>query len=686
VQVELTEFLEEVDLTAQASGLLKSEAFFQLFTDAAIESGDIEDSEYCPVLHDARPAYRIDGYYFNAEQGELGLLVCDFRSEPIVQNVHSADCSSLFNRAQRFFENALSLDFLNQLEDQSPAFEAAYLINTSREQIRRVRVTILTSGCLSVRKASLSTSVIAGIRFSSSVLDLQRYVGIQNSKRGSDPIEIDLRENGLAPLQCLQASSGTSSYSAFLVVVPATVLADIYGLYGARLLEANVRTFLQARTKVNKGMQITLQNEPQNFFAYNNGLTATASSVKLENIDGTSHLTEIHDLQIVNGGQTTASILYARDRGKVQLEDVYVQMKLSVIDEATDVDIVPNISRYANSQNKISDADFFSSHPFHLQIERLSRRISAPVREGELIATKWFYERARGQYRDQQVYLSPAQTRKFQAEFPKAQLLVKTDIAKYELAFERQPHIVSLGAQKCFMAFAKIIDKKWSDDAANFGDGYFRDAMARALVFRWTDKMIGTSTWYLSDRGHKSQTVAYTISLLAYALSKRGVSLDLRRIWNRQEMPESLKLCLEELAPMVAGFIRKTPDAVRNVGEYCKKQFCWARLCDDFDQHGEFSYPEDVVISLQENKERSKDDKSVRKIDRTIDIQTSVFTLGAEVWSRALKFAIDRKIGTPNERRVLEVCAAIPKRLPTEQQCSVAVKALEVLEQQGFQR
>ena len=232
MQESFDEFLEDVEYTAHANGLLKSEAFFQLFTEAATDSGDIEDPQYCPVLHDARPSYRIDGYYLNAEQGELGLLIADFRSEPQLQNVNTADCEALFVRVLRFFENSLNSEFLNKLEDQSPAFQAAYLISSSRALIRRVRVIILTSGRLAIRKASLSTRIVAGTRFTLSVLDFQRYHGIQTSKRGVDPIEIDLKENGLSPLPCLPASSGNSNYSSYLAVVPATVLAEIWTCHG----------------------------------------------------------------------------------------------------------------------------------------------------------------------------------------------------------------------------------------------------------------------------------------------------------------------------------------------------------------------------------------------------------------------------------------------------------------------
>ena len=294
-------FLEEVDLTSHANGLLKAEAFFQLYTEAAVDSGDIEDPQYCPVLHNGRPSYRIDGYYLNEEQGELGLLICDFQSDTEVKTINSADCDALFSRVARFYERAISTEYINSLEDQSPAFQAAFLIHQSVYLIKRVRIIILTTARLSVRKAALSTRTVGGIKCSCSVLDFQRYADILASRSGADPIEIDLRENGLSPLPCLKASSNDTKYTSYLVVVPAPVLADLYGLYGARLLEANVRTYLQARTNVNKGMQVTLKNEPQNFFAYNNGLTATSSNVTVESIDNVPNIIYIKDLQIVNG-------------------------------------------------------------------------------------------------------------------------------------------------------------------------------------------------------------------------------------------------------------------------------------------------------------------------------------------------------------------------------------------------
>ncbi|MEZ5461921.1 AIPR family protein [Dokdonella sp.] len=151
--------------------------------------------------------------------------------------------------------------------------------------------------------------------------------------------------------------------------------ADLYEKFGARLLETNVRGFLSERGKVNRGIRSTIQNSPQMFFAYNNGLTATASSVELD--EDNSRILDIKDLQIVNGGQTTASLFWARKKHKADLGSVSVQMKLSVIPDSLGDsfdEIVGKISEYANSQNKVSEADLSANRGFHREMEKISRR------------------------------------------------------------------------------------------------------------------------------------------------------------------------------------------------------------------------------------------------------------------------------------------------------------------------
>jgi hypothetical protein len=93
------------------------------------------------------------------------------------------------------------------------------------------------------------------------------------------------------------------------------MLADIYNDYRSALLERNVRSFLQFNGKVNKGIRDTLKTAPHRFLPYNNGLSTTASSVVLTGAsNGTAHIRSLADFQIVNGGQTTASIAAASRR------------------------------------------------------------------------------------------------------------------------------------------------------------------------------------------------------------------------------------------------------------------------------------------------------------------------------------------------------------------------------------
>ena len=192
-------------------------------------------------------------------------------------------------------------------------------------------------------------------------------------------------------------------------------------------------------------------------------------------------ITRIRDLQIVNGGQTTASLFHTKRRDKAALKDIFVQMKLSVIDSAESELVVPRISEYANTQNRVNAADFFSNHPFHIRLESFSRRLWAPAQQGAQRESHWFYERARGGYADAQANLSSSEQRRFKAENPKSQMFTKTDLAKFENVWDDHPKWVNLGAQKNFARYAARIGKEWSKSADAFNEFYFHRAIARAL-------------------------------------------------------------------------------------------------------------------------------------------------------------------------------------------------------------
>ncbi|CAN1562507.1 Abortive bacteriophage infection, resistance [Caulobacteraceae bacterium] len=645
-------FWDDLLLEAQITAEPQQAAFFQLYSRLATENGDCTDLQYTPVRKEGRGGYQVDGIALESERGDLYLAVSDFRSDRELETLNAAPLEEIFNRVRNFCELSVQPAFINGLEETSPAFEAAYLIFEKRAFIKRVRVIVFSNARLATRKKPEAATEWLGVPVVYSVLDFRRYVDIGRAHGGTEPIEIDLAELNSGPLPCLSADSGGGDYQSYLIVMPGDLLARIYGLYGPRLLEQNVRTFLQARTKVNSGIISTIETSPEMFFAYNNGLTATASGIELAALpDGSKGIASIANLQIVNGGQTTASILYARDQRKAKLDTVFVQMKLSVIKPERVEEIVPKISRYANTQNKINEADFFSSHPFHLVMERVSRRLAAPARPGSFSGSKWFYERARGQYKDQQAYGTPAARKKFEVEFPKDQLVDKTDLAKYVTTFDARPNVVSQGAQKCFLEFAERIGKAWETSELSFNDQYFRDCVARTIVFRWTDHMIGSSAWYKEDRGFKAQAVTYTVAWLVDHIRKtRNAELDLSLIWNAQEVPAELAAALEALAPQVSAAIREAPATMKNVGEYCKSQACWASISGR-----EFEYPDQLSGLLADRdriKEERKAAKATRQVDQGIEFDELLIKLLGKT-GPILAFATSRKLLSPQSNAAL---------------------------------
>ena len=656
-------FLEDLEFAKSASGDTAADAFFQLYAEVAAENGDTIDLIPTPARREGAGGYQIDGSAFDAARGVLYLAVADFRPGGSLETLNAAQIDQLTKRARKFIELALDQEFVSGFKETDPEFEAGYPLAYQPASVRRIRIIVFSNARLATRRPPEPAGEAGGRPVVYNFLDFARYAEILKSRSSPEPIEVDLVAlNGL-PVRCLPAFSDGDEYQSYLIALPGRLLAEIYGLYGARLLEQNVRTFLQAKTKVNRGILTTIKDTPEMFFAYNNGLTATASGIRTSALnDGSLAIEAIDNLQIVNGGQTTASILYARDRSAADLERVYVQMKLSVVRPDLVESIVPKISRFANTQNKVNEADFFASHKFHVTMEQISRRLMAPPRPGATTGSKWFYERARGQYRDAKAYGTPAEKKRFEVEFPAAQLIDKTEMAKFETTFACLPHIVCLGSQKCFLHFAEKTAAEWLASELSFNDDWYRASAAKALLFRWTDRMISDSEWYREDRGYKAQTVTYTIAWLVSRVKKSGkAGLNLPLIWNSQEVPEEICDALRQLAPQVARAIKTTPDTVRNVGEYCKKQACWTEI--DRMRFEIPDLPDTLLLDVGDLRAAAKDGRAVRQIDKGIELEATVLKLMPH--AQALMAQASRlNVVTPASRNALSKLAGGKFPLP----------------------
>ena len=442
LEEEYVNLAEDIVLGSAADGIPKVEEFFKIFSQLAAENGDCPDLSYSPVL--SGTGYRVDGYAFDipddaeGASGDLYLAVCVYSQNDTLPIVNASDIDKAVSEVGRFIKLALLNKSLDDLEESSYDYRLAMLIRSYVNQIARIRILVFTNAHLKIRKKVFEPFQIDRLTVHTNTFDLERYVKI--SSTGSDPVEIDFANDFSGGISSLQASSNAAGYKSYLFAISGSILANIFATYGNRLLEQNVRTYLQAKTNVNKGILKTILDEPSMFFAYNNGLTATASSVNTSNAsDGSLLIDYIKDFQIVNGGQTTASILYARDGLKYDLSEVFVQVKLSVVDEDKLGEIIPKISEYANTQNKVLATDFVSNHPIHIKVERIAKDIVVPRKAGELHSTKWFYERVRGSYKSLFSYKYGAEKKKVELEYPKSQLIEKTDLAKFEFSYDCRP-------------------------------------------------------------------------------------------------------------------------------------------------------------------------------------------------------------------------------------------------------
>ena len=675
------EFFQDVISAADADGQYKEDAFFDQFCDQLVEAGELDSADRAAYV---RPTggLRVDGYGGDPleSEGVLSLIVLDFNQSPEIARLTGTEMETTFKRMSNFLAKSLDPKFRNSLEESSPAFGLADMIATRWENVSKVRLFLLSNRQLSAKIDGREAEEFDGKSVSYSVWDIDRLYRFVTAGHGREEILIDLTKDYGGAIPLLEAHQPEADYEAYLAVIPGSQLATIYDKWGARLLEQNVRVFLQARGSINKGIRNTIENDPAMFFAYNNGLTATAEDITTERTELGLFLTELRNLQIVNGGQTTASI-HAAYRKKVDLSKVFIQVKLSIVPPERTIVVVPKISEYANSQNKVNAADFFANHPFHVRMEDFSRRIFAPSPDGTFRESKWFYERARGQYQDARGTLTLAQQKKFDLEYPKAQLFSKTDLAKFLNLWRGHPDVVSKGAQKNFVHFANDIGKEWAKQSDDFNEDSYRHAVAKAIAFRTAEKLVTEQPWY--EGGYRANIVAYAIAKLAHDVAASGLSVDFNAIWKKQKVSDAMGRALTVVAAEVRKVITNPPSGVSNVTEWAKQQACWARVMSL-----KIDWPAEWLDGLIDKAEMNAQKQSAVKDQRVlngIEAQTLVFNAGGKFWREVLGWAQSRDLLSPKESGILQTAAAIPAKIPSELQSIKTVEILRRLHAEGCQ-
>ena len=674
------EFIQDVLAESDADGQFMEDVFFQKSCEQLMEAGELDSADRVPYRSPAK-GIRVDGYGGDPAEaaGTLNLIILDFHLASEIGRLTGTEMDAAFRRLANYLRQALDERWRDALEETSPAFGLADLIAQRWRSITRIRFLLVSNRELSERVDGRPAADIEGRQVTYSVWDIRRLHSQATVGYGREDIEINLVEDFGGALPILPAQLSEADHESYLAVIPGHVLAEIYDRWGARLLEQNVRVFLQARGKVNHGIRVTLENEPSMFFAYNNGITATAEQIDVANEGGQLLLRGLRNFQIVNGGQTTASIHVAKLR-KLDLTRTFVQMKLSVVTPERATELVPRISEYANSQNRVSAADFFANHPFHVRIEGFSRRIHAPSPDGTFRQSKWFYERARGQYADARANLTQAQRRKFDLENPRNQLFAKTDLAKFLNVWEGLPHEVSLGAQKNFAAFARRIGQAWRKSPNDFNEAWYRLAVAKAIIFKSAERTVSAQPWY--QGGYRANVVAYTIAKIAHDVADQERAVDFDSIWRLQSQGTAMDEAVSTAAEQVHEVLIHPPAGISNVTEWAKKQACWERV-----RNLSIEWPGDFVAELISAEEQRDTARTARRDQRElngIEAQIAVVQAGGQFWADALAWGQGRKLLTATETGILRVASRVPAQTPTDKQSSKAVEILGKLQSNGY--
>lgn len=681
---------QDIVAAADADRQMIEDVAFEKLCAAVEEAGEVEVANRVAYQGPPSSGIRVDGYGgdpLEDSAGTLALLILDFDHSLGGGRLTNTEMGVLFRRLSNFLHRALDSKWRNALEETSPAFGLADLIASRWPKVTRVRLILVSNRELSERAAGRETETLEGRSLTFSVWDLRRLYRFVEVGRGHEDIDVDLSGTFGGPLAILPADQSKDDFESYLAVMPGQVLAEIYDRFGARLLEQNVRVFLQARGKVNRGIRSTLENEPSRFFAYNNGITATAEEVEIQRDNGRLLLHQMKNFQIVNGGQTTASMhvayrgLPGRRKTEVDLSRTCVQVKLTVVDRERATELVPKISEYANTQNRVSAADFFSNHPFHVRLEGFSRRIYAPSAEGTFLQSKWFYERARGQYADARAQRgTTAKRKKFDLENPRRQLFTKTDLAKFWAVWEQRPHVVSLGAQKNFADFAGRVGKAWEKDEAQFNEAWFREVVAKAIAFRRAEKLVSAQDWY--EGGYRANIVAYAIAKLAHDVEAKKLGIDFEAIWQRQALTEAMEEALALAAREANEALIDPLPGIRNVTEWAKKQPCWKRV-----QSLTIAWPEaflEELISAEDQKAAARSAKRSQRELNGLEAQIAVVGAGADLWRDALQWGGSHRLLSPKERGVLQVATRVPEQMPTDKQSLLLLEILRRLQSEGY--
>lgn len=695
------EFLQELRNEAIVDGNDVEDQFVKEKVQELEERGELIDPNMfsCEMRGSGNRAIAFDAYGYDEADSSFVLLISDFQNTIEKTTLTNTRIDELYSRMRNFITEAYNGDIRRFCDAADPIIDIAKELKTRigtgslNSEILKFKFFIITNSVLSIQVKTTTRENVLDRPVEINLWTLERFYQAKMSNI-SESIHIDCRKfNCEEGIQCLKANLGdNNAYDSYMAIVPGKFLADIYLAHGSRLLEGNVRAFLSVRGKVNRKIRETIIGKhPENFFTYNNGIAVVAHSIELS-ADGTRILS-FNDFQIINGGQTTASLASAivkKEAGAESFAKIFVPMKLTVLnvegdlseeEEAKYNDITQQISKSANCQNPVSDADFFSNDPFHRIMEELSLKHMAPPVNGSPHQTIWYYERSKGRWEQDQMKMSEAQRNRYRLRSPKNQVVKKEKLAKCLNTIYMNPHIVCAGSANNMKAFATTITELYEKSKDSINEVFFKKGIASVILFDDVDRLVNKSEWYPKG-GNKAQIVPYTIAKLIASLPK-GMDIDWKRIWNKQMLYVELVNQIEIIAKSVHEFLLDSGGAI--VREYAKKASTWKKFRDEYSVVLTNEFISSLVSTdLLKDEERAA--KRTRKFNSDIDLEVEFYTRGYDYWMKFYNDMEKEQVISCGDRDFIKSLAPyiIKGSLPSKAQIKKLLKIITKAEDAGY--
>jgi hypothetical protein len=570
--MDLTEFLRETQAAVRSQmrdgGLYEEIVFTGIMMEHMSEIGMTFEPVECHSgpIKVGNANLRLSGYSLSEECDQLDLFVSLYDNVLVPTPIPDSETFAAAEQCLRFLKLCAEGKMAQKLDPSSDLQSLAETLQAIYNDLEQVRVYVLTDRV--AKSKSFKTKDIGGKAVRLEVMDIERLYRHCSEGRPRDELVVDFTEVSGAPLPCVFVPGENDDYDYALTAIPAEALRLLYEKFGGRMLEANVRSFLSVKGKgVNAGIQSTLRTAPERFMAYNNGIVIVADEMHLGKLtDGSAGISWLKGLQIVNGGQTTASIYFAKKKHPItDLSRVRVPAKIIVMraqDSAKEEALVSDISRFANSQNAVRQSDLSANKPFHVEIEKLSRTVYCP--DG---ISQWFYERASGSYNTllAREGSTPAKLRVLKAAIPTTRRITKTDLAKYITAWDKKPDIVSLGSQKNFNKFMESLTPPEGQEMSLPSVADFKAMIAKAKIYRDAQKLLRPMF-----QAFQANVIAYTVALVA---EKLGDRIDLEKIWSKQAVSSELLAQITIWAEEVNDVLHASSSG-KMVSEWAKREEC----------------------------------------------------------------------------------------------------------------